>query len=247
MKYGGSRKKPNRRRAILLDILIAHDHEIVRIGLRALLKYRPGLRICGETSTTSDTIREVKKLQPHILLLKLDLPDQGALKIISQLSTSGRALRSCSSRQRGLQGKPDWPCSLQRWRNKRWSKECLRIVLKPDAQDIRLALEALSKNKSFISSNIFDGIASELAQRTEHVPSINDLTKREVEVFKYMATGRTTKEMATDLLNSPRTIEVHRANIMRKLGFHTQSDLILFALQHRVVELPQPTRSRSDT
>jgi DNA-binding NarL/FixJ family response regulator len=247
MKHAGSGKKPSRRRAIVLDILIAHDHEIVRIGLRALLKYRPGLRICGETSTTSDTIREVKKLQPHILLLKLDLPDQGALKIISQLLDLRPGLKILLFAAEGPSREARLAVLTPTVAQQALEQGVLGIVLKPDAQDIRLALEALSKNKSFISSNIFDGIASELAHRTEHVPSINDLTKREVEVFKYMATGRTTKEMATDLLNSPRTIEVHRANIMRKLGFHTQSDLILFALQHRVVELPQPTRSRSDT
>ena len=122
----------------------------------------------------------------------------------------------------------------------------LGLVLNPDAHDIRLALDALSKNKAFISPNIFEGISSELTRRTERLPSVGDLTRREAEVFKEMAIGRTTKEIAFDLRNSPRTIEVHRANIMRKLGFHSQADLILFALQHQVVAMPRAAKSRSD-
>lgn len=118
----------------------------------------------------------------------------------------------------------------------------LGLVLKPDAHDIRLAVDALSKDKSFISSNIFDGM-TDIRPRTEHLPLLDELTPREREVFKLMAIGKTSKEIAGELQNSPRTVEVQRANIMRKLRFHSQSDVILFALQHGVVELPEHVQS----
>ena len=88
-------------------------------------------------------------------------------------------------------------------------------------------------------------MTDELVHRTERLPSISDLTNREVDVFKQLATGRTTKEIAAVLHISPRTIEVYRANIMRKLDLHSQADLILLAIEHRVLELPPSAKSRS--
>jgi CheY-like chemotaxis protein len=85
MKNSELRKKPIKRRSTVSKIFIAHDHKIVRIGLRALLKGRRGLRICGEASTSAATLKGVEKLQPDILLLKLDLPDKGALVIMTKL------------------------------------------------------------------------------------------------------------------------------------------------------------------
>ena len=120
-------------------------------------------------------------------------------------------------------------------------KGAMGLVLKPDAQDLLLALDALSGNKSFISSNIFDGVPSKLTNRVKHLPFLRKLTGREAEVFGLVATGRTSKDIAADLGISLRTVEVHRASIMHKLGFRSLADLILFAVQHGVVEMPQST------
>ena len=81
MKNAGSGKRTIKRPTAILDILIAHDHEIVRMGLRELLKEHPGLRVCGETSTAEETVKKVKKLQPHML----GLPDKSALDIVPEL------------------------------------------------------------------------------------------------------------------------------------------------------------------
>jgi DNA-binding NarL/FixJ family response regulator len=110
----------------------------------------------------------------------------------------------------------------------------LGLLLKPDAQDIRLAVEALSGNKSFVSSNMFAGMTSGATPRTDH-SALSSLTAREVEVFKRIAAGRSTKEIAADLRISPRTAEVHRANILHKLGFHSHAELILFASQNNLL------------
>ena len=243
MKGPGSRKRPGKRRTAVLDILIAHDNEIIRIGLRSLLKGHLGLRICGEASTAAETLKKVEKLQPHLLLVKLSLLDHSTLKIIGQLLKLRPGLRILLFAAEGPTMEARRAVLTPTIAKLALTEGALGLVLKPDAQDIRLALDALSKNKSFVSSNIFEGMADQLKQRTEHFPSVGELTAREVEVFKQMAIGKTSKEIASSLRNSPRTVEVQRANIMRKLGFHTQADLLLFALQHGVVELPEPVES----
>ena len=243
MKNAGSRKGPIKRQAAILDVLIAHDSEIVRIGLRSLLEHYPGLRVCGESSTAADTLKKVEELQPHILMLKLGLPDKSALEIIPDLLRFRPGLKILLLAAEGPTMDSRSVALTPTVANCALTEGALGLLLKPDAQDILLALDALRKNKSFVSSNIFEGMTSELNQRAEHLPAVGDLTSREAEVFKQMAAGRTTREIAADLKNSPRTVEVHRAHIMHKLGFHSQADLILFALQHGVIALPpQPAR-----
>jgi DNA-binding NarL/FixJ family response regulator len=240
MKDPGSRKEPRRQRT---DILIAHDQEIVRIGLRALLKDRPGVRVCGETRSAAETVTKVKKLQPNVLLLRLNLPDKSALEIIPELLRLRPGLKILLFAAEGPMMDTRRAVLTPTVAKRALEYGTLALVLKPDAPDIGLALDALSKNKVFISSNVFEGMASEVTHRIELLPSVSDLTRREVEIFKQLATGRTSKEIASDLGNSPRTVEAQRANIMHKLGFHSQADLILFALQHGVVESPQPAKS----
>jgi DNA-binding NarL/FixJ family response regulator len=238
MKNPGSRKGSIEKRNAL-NILIADDREIVRMGLRALLKDHPIFRVCGETSTAAETVMKVEKLQPHLLLLRLNLPDKNALEIVPELLTLRLGLKILLFAAEGPTMNARRAVLTPTVANRALEQGALGLVLKPDAQDIRLALDALSKNKVFISSNIFDGISSELTDRIESLPSLRDLTERELEVFKQMATGRTAKEIASDLGSSPRTVEGQRASIMHKLGFHSQADLLFFALQHGVVELPQ--------
>lgn len=242
MKTGrGSRKRPNKRQIAVLDILIAHDNAIVRMGLHTLLKHCRGLRVCGETGTASETVKQVKKLQPDLLILKLGLPDNGSLEIIPDLLKLRPCLKILLLTEEGPTMDAQLTVLTPAVAQRSLTEGALALVLKPDEQDILLAIDALSKNKSFVSSNIFEGRMNE-----RKPPSRGDLTGCEAEVLQRMAAGKTTKEIATDLQNSPRTIEAHRANIMRKLGFHSQADLILFALQHGVVALPaSPLESRS--
>ena len=237
----GSRKRPMKQPTAVLSILVAHDDEIIRIGLCTLLNRQPRSRVCGQSSSAVETLKKVEKLQPTILLLKLDLPDKTGLEIIPELLKLRPGLKILLFAAEAPS--PDVIRSRYTPSVTQVALEqgALGMMLNPDAEDLRLAVDALSKNKAFISPSIFEGISNELTQRIEQIPipSIGELTKRELEVFKQMAIGRTSKEIASDLGTSPRTVEVQRAKIMHKLGFQSQADLILFAVQHGVVELPK--------
>lgn len=245
MKNAGSRKGNIKPLPAVLDILIAHDNEITRIGLRSLLQKFSGFRICGETASTAEAMEQVKKLQPDILLIKLGLLNHHALKIIGQLLDLRPSLKILIFAEEGPTVEARNAVLNPTVARLALKQGALALVLNPNAQELRLSLDGLRKNKSFVSLNIFEGL-NDLKPRTEHLPSVGELTAREKEVFQKMAIGKTTKEIAGDLNNSPRTVEVHRANVMRKLGFQTQADLILFALQHGAVELPEPVETASD-
>ncbi|HTW67295.1 MAG TPA: response regulator transcription factor [Bryobacteraceae bacterium] len=222
LKKAGSRKRPIKGRTARLNILIADDHEIVRLGLRTLLKGLPRLRICGEASIDAEAlekVEKVEKLQPDIVLLKLDLPNKGALQMIPALLRLRPGLRILIFAEYGPTRDAQRAGLTTTVARAALEKGAMGLVLNPDARDMLLALGALSKNKSFVSSNIFEGVTSELTYRTDHLPFLLSLTGREAEIFGLIATGRTNKDIAADLGISPRTVEVHRASVMHKLGF----------------------------
>jgi DNA-binding NarL/FixJ family response regulator len=243
----GKRKRrgagADKRRQSALRILIAHDEEIVRIGIHALLKGRRRWKICGEVTTGREAVEKVAKLKPNVLVLKLDLPDCSGLDVIPAvlkirpdvkillLATEDSAI---AARRAVLS-----PTTARHALN----EGALGLVLKPDANDFVLALDSLSRNRPFVSANITEGIASELAHRTGTLSVSSKLTPRESEVLKLVALGKPSKDIARDMGISSKTVDVHRANVMRKLGFRSQTDLLLYAIRHKVIELPEPSNS----
>ena len=238
-----TKTKPTPRRAVkrkhsALRILIAHDQEIVRIGMEALIKSRRRWRVCGEAANSREAVEKVAKLKPDILVLKIDLPDSSGMDLIPAVlhvrpevrilliatqdsAVVRRAVLSLSAARRALEG------------------GALGLVLKLDASDFILALNSLEKNRPFVSANITEGIASERVA----VPS--QLTPREFEVLKLVALGKTSKDAAKELAISSKTVDVHRANITRKLGFRSQTDLLLYAIGHKLIQLPEPPNPAS--
>lgn len=204
-----------------LSILIVDDYPIIRHGLRTLLEAQPGWSICSEAATGQAALRKVKRLKPHIVLLDLDLPDMRDLEIISRiieidpragiLALAGHespeiASRAFSSGARGL-------------------------LLKSDGlRDVIQAVQALARGKSFRSRR-----AGAMASAGDPANPRVTLTSRELEVLKLLAEGKTNRQVGAALDVSVRTVEAHRASLMRKLDLRSLSDLIYFAIRHRIV------------
>ena len=210
-----------------LRILVADDHEVVRRGIRTLIETRSEWEICGEASTSSDAIAKTARLKPDVVLLDITMPDMSGLEAIPEIlkahpqtkilvltmHDSGRmASRVLAAGARG-------------------------VVLKSDAgRDLILALDALSKDKLFLSPQVTSLLVNEIRQHQAE-PSPDVLTSRETEVLKGLAEGKSNKEIAARLEISPRTIDAHRAHIMDKLHVRTLSDLVQFAIRHKIVEI----------
>jgi two-component system, NarL family, response regulator NreC len=97
-------------------------------------------------------------------------------------------------------------------------------------------LEALSKNEAFLSPLVTNLLVTEIRQnQAERSPDL--LTSRETEVLRGLAEGKSNKEVAARLGISPRTIDAHRAHIMDKLHVRTLSDLVHFAIRHKLVDV----------
>ena len=209
-----------------LRILIADDHEVLRKGIRTLLQKRRHWTICGEAATARETIRKTAQLKPDLVLLDISLPDLNGLEAIPKIlkahpsvgilvltmHESGHVISQALGA--GVRG----------------------IVLICDAaRQLIAAIEAASHRQMFLSSRVTQAIAKMGAEAAGTGPSLVDLTNREKEVMKLLAQGKNTKEIAAILDISAKTVETHRANMMRTLNLRSLSDLIFFAIRNKVV------------
>jgi len=205
-----------------IKLLVADDHQIVRQGICALLRTEPDFRVVGEAADGIETLRLVERLRPDILILDLMMPGLGGLE-------AARQAARLSPRTRIV--------VLSMHSNEAYVVESLHAgavayVLKESGADelIRAVREAAA-GRRFLSPVISQD-ALEVYMRKAVKPSrdpYETLTIREREVFHLTAEGQSGVAVAERLFISPRTVESHRANLMRKLGLRNHKELIRYA------------------
>lgn len=211
-----------------LRILIADDHEVVRRGIRALLENEPKWEVCGEAATGREAIENARKLCPDLVLLDVNMPDMDGLEAIPQILAvcPGAKILVLTMHESGEVA------------TKALAAGASGLVLKSDAtHDLVMAVQAIQKGASFLSPAVTKIIMEQLVKTSKPEPSPSDLTPRELDVLKLLAQGRIRKEIAYALDISVKTVDAHSANIMRKLNLHTLSDLIHFAIRHKIVDI----------
>ncbi|MBZ5681979.1 MAG: response regulator transcription factor [Acidobacteriia bacterium] len=219
-----------------LRILLADDHEIVRRGLSALLQKHEGWEICGEASDGRETLEKAKELKPDVIVLDIGMPYLNGLEATRQL----------------LQHDPRFKIIVLTITD---SDQVIRealdagargFVLKSDAaRDLVSAVEALQSKRMFFTPRVNDLVLAgfldkgHAVSRTE-VPSLPTLTAREREITQLLAEGKSSKEVASLLNLSTKTVETHRSNIMRKLSLHSIRDLVVYAIKNNIIQIEMP-------
>ena len=215
-----------------LRILVADDHEIVRRGLVSLLNSHAGWEVCGEAQDGREAVAKAKELRPDIVILDIGMPNLNGLEAARQI----------------LHDNPLSKILILTFED---SHELVRavldagargFVLKSDAtRDLLTAVEALQTNKTFFTARIAEmvlkGYLSQGQAAPECTVSLSALSGREREVVQLLAEGKSSKEIASQLELSVKTVETHRSNLMRKLGLHSVSELVLFAVKNRIVQV----------
>jgi DNA-binding NarL/FixJ family response regulator len=211
-----------------LSILVADDHEVVRRGVRAILGSRPDWKICGEAVTGREAAEKVRKLRPDLVLLDLTMPEIDGLEAIQQILTvrPSTKILVLTMNDSGEMA------------SRVLAAGASGLVLKSDAaRELVRAVKSVERDQPFLSPAVTKIIIGHLAKTNGLQPAPVDLTPREFEVLKLLAVGRSNKEVAVALDISVKTVDAHRANIMRKLELRSYSDLIQFAIRHHIVDL----------
>ena len=216
----------------MTTIVLADDHHIVRHGLQRLLEAEPNLSVVGEAADGREAVNLVEQLKPNVLILDLMMPGLHGLEVIRQISQRSPLTRVIV---------------LSMYANEAYVLESLRngayaYVLKDShAADVVLAVREVVADRYYLSPPLSQRALEAYRQKAEAMPlnPYETLTAREREVLQLAAEGYSSTEIAASLSISPRTVEAHRAATMRKLGLHTQTDLIRYALRRGILSLDE--------
>ena len=208
-------------------ILLADDHAIVRDGLKALLKDEPDFEVVGEAADGLEAVRMVDRLRPDVLVLDLMMPGLTGLEVTRQVSKLTNVI------------------ILSMHANEAYVIEALRkgakgyIMKDSTSADLVKAIRDVLSGKRYLSQPLSETMVDALLKRskTSELDPYETLTTREREVFQLVAQGKSNLEISELLTLSPRTVEIHRANMMHKLNLESQADLIRLAIKRGVILL----------
>lgn len=212
----------------LTSIVLADDHQVVRQGLRALLEAEPGFQLVGEAGDGLEAVRLVDRLRPKVLIVDLMMPGLNGMEVIRQAARAFPQTRIIV-----LSMHADRAYVVQALKN-----GATGYVLKDaGATELIRAVLEVTAGRRYLSPPLSErDISDYLANAaTSSLDPYETLTSRERQVLQLVAEGHTNPEIAARLSISPRTVEVHRAHLMHKLGLESQSDLIRFALRRGIL------------
>jgi DNA-binding NarL/FixJ family response regulator len=214
-----------------LRILIADDHDLVRRGVKALLQAHADWQICGEAVTGREAVAKAQELKPDIVILDISMPDLNGVE-------AARRIRKASANTEVLILSMHYSDQLIR---EIVDAGVRGYIVKSDSdRDLIIAVETLAKHRPFFTPLATDVILSKFnagGPVTDVPESIRDrLTSREREIVQLLAEGKSSKEIASSLNLSVKTVETHRANIMRKLDMHNVSELVRYAVRNQIIE-----------
>ena len=214
----------------MVRIIIADDHDMIRRGLRHMLEQHDGWQICGEASNGRQAVELAEKLRPNVVLLDLSMPEMNGLE-------ATRAIRKALPQTEVLIFTVHETEELFR---DVLSAGARGYLLKEDAsRHIVAAVEALADHKPYftwkVSKTMLDTYLAH-GQGGQDAPAFNQLTSREREVIQLLAEGRSNKAVSALLGISVKTVETHRAAIMRKLGISSIAELVRYAIRNRVID-----------
>lgn len=205
-------------------ILVVDDHAIVRHGLVRLLDAEDDLEVCGEAATRREALEATRRLEPDLAVVDLALEGADGLELIKQLCDESGEIRCLV---------------LSMYDESLYAERSLRAgasgyVMKEEATETLVeAIRSVLAGEIYVSERIMDRILQKLAGRGSRLREspLEELTDRELQVFRLLGQGRSTREVAELLHLSVKTIESHRAKIMDKLDLANATQLL-----HRAIE-----------
>ena len=212
----------------MITVLLAEDHTIVRQGLRKVLETEPDISVVAEADDGLKVADQVESAAPNVVLLDLGLPGLHGLEVIRQI-----ARRTPSAHVLVLSMHAHEEYVLGALRN----GAAGYLVKGSDSAEVVAAIRTVASGRRFVSAAVSNHLVNALVEGGGIVASepYESLTRREREVLHLMAEGHANADIAARLFISPRTVETHRANVMRKLGLRSQTDVVRYAIRRGIL------------
>ncbi len=211
----------------MIRIMLADDHALIRAGLRALLKSIEGVEVIAEASNGHETLEAVERRQPDVILMDIAMPG------LNGLEAAARILKR-------------WPklkiIMLSMHANDEYLRQALGagaagyLLKGADPAELELALRSVMRGETYLTPAVSKRLVQEFLQQDgEPVKSQSELTPRQREILQMIAEGHSTKEIATRLDLSVKTVETHRAAIMNRLDIHDVPGLVRYAIRAGII------------
>ncbi len=214
--------------SIKKTVFLVDDHPVVRQGCKAILNERNDITVVGEAPNGLEALEQISLLKPTIVIMDLNLPDLSGIEIVRRLKAQPRGLHIVI-----LSVHVD-----DVYVHRALEAGASAYVVKEGAvQELGDAIDAVTAGHMYLSPVISRTVIRTYLQRPARSPSSEGetLTVREQEVLQLVAAGLSSKEIAQRFRTSPRTVETHRRNIMQKLDLHNVSELVRYAIRHKLI------------
>jgi DNA-binding NarL/FixJ family response regulator len=211
---------------LVTRILVADDHPIVRSGVRKVLDAKPDLEVVAEAEDGAEAVEKALAEDVHLAILDVSMPRMTGIQAAAELSKRKPELRTLM---------------LSMYDSEQFLFEALKAgasgyVLKSSAdENIVAACRKVMRGESFLYPSAVATLVRDYVERGGH-EQFDVLTPRELEVLKLIAEARSSKEIASDLVISIKTVERHRQNILDKLGMRDRVELTRYAIRRGLIE-----------
>jgi len=213
-----------------IKVLLADDHKIIRDGLRSLIERHPEMEFVGEAENGRTTVKLARELEPDVIIMDISMPDLNGIDATHQIVADAPDVKvialSMHSDKRFVVGM--------------FKAGASGYLLKDCAFDeLEQAVKTVLADHTYLSPKIATVVIQNYVPHVsaDDASVFSVLTEREREVLQLLAEGKTTKNIASDLFLSVKTIETYRQKIMVKLDIHNLADLIKFAIREGLTSL----------
>jgi len=216
----------------MIRVLVVDDHALLRDGIRSLLESQEDIIVVGEASDGSEAFEYVGKLLPDVVLMDISMPKTNGLEATRMIKEHYPQVKVLILTQHD---------------NREYIAPALGagasgyVLKRSGRREMLNALRQVHEQGAFITNTVAQEVLQEYSHVNQHGKvDENPLTDRERQVLKLIVDGKSNKEIALDLGISPKTVSVHRTNLMSKLDVQNTVELIRFAANNPLVVTPIP-------
>ncbi|GAB4529031.1 MAG: response regulator transcription factor [Anaerolineae bacterium] len=212
-----------------IRVLIVDDHAILRDGIRSLLERQEGITVVGEASNGREALTRVGELQPDIVLMDVAMPVMDGLEATRRVKETYPEVRVLILTQHDNQ---EYVTPLLK------AGASGYVLKRSGGREVVSAIRHVYDEGAFLEPEIARNVLHDYSRtRADKETDRPALTERELQVLELVVEGKSNKEIARALVISPKTVSVHRSNIMSKLGVHNSVELVRYVMQHNLLDL----------
>ena len=213
-----------------MRLLLVDDHAVVRSGLRMLLSAESDVEVVGEASTAREAIDAAQAISPDVILMDIGLPDLSGIEATREIK---KRLPKVSIVALTIHEDQEYFFKMLE------AGASAYVPKRAAPEELLTAIRAAAAGEVYLYPSLAKLLVTDYLNQ-EHAPdlkaNLDGLTDREREVLSYLAEGTSNEEIAVSLVISPKTVERHRENIMRKLQLHSRAELVRYAIRKGIIK-----------